>query len=317
MSKKKQNKKNKSNPKTETVLGKIMNQIEEKKEELTLIDPNHEPFTDGCPNAECLSNDVYYSGDLKGLCLACGMEWEYTSDGEVVELIDDSKASYLSPDYNQVKEFEKSDTQKLIESKLGIAQQKSLPGYPHKGTNVNYGASSYDVAYAPSCAHAPTHVISSESGYGIWAGKKDDCKLRANDFDIVLNLTYNTIKEYHRIPIDALKKYECPDTFTELQIDWPDFSVPNLPKEFWIDLWAHVKKEKKRVLVFCMGGHGRTGTAIACLMVAAEIFSPKEAIAWVRKNYCNSAIESMSQERYIERMETLKAESASASSLMN
>jgi protein-tyrosine phosphatase len=53
------------------------------------------------------------------------------------------------------------------------------------------------------------------------------------------------------------------------------------------------------MLVFCVGGHGRTGTAVASLLVTAFNYEPKEACEWVWNNYCGEALETNSQINYV------------------
>ena len=48
----------------------------------------------------------------------------------------------------------------------------------------------------------------------------------------------------------------------------------------------------------CLGGHGRTGTALACLAVLAGT-SPPAAVAWVRSAYCSQAVETPDQEAFV------------------
>jgi protein-tyrosine phosphatase len=48
----------------------------------------------------------------------------------------------------------------------------------------------------------------------------------------------------------------------------------------------------------CLGGHGRAGTALACLGVLTGC--PRtEAVAWARANYCQSAVETAEQEALV------------------
>lgn len=47
----------------------------------------------------------------------------------------------------------------------------------------------------------------------------------------------------------------------------------------------------------CIGGHGRTGTFLAALV--SLITGEKDAITWVRKNYCHKAVESVSQVEFL------------------
>jgi protein-tyrosine phosphatase len=52
------------------------------------------------------------------------------------------------------------------------------------------------------------------------------------------------------------------------------------------------------VEIGCVGGHGRTGTALAWL---AFLTGPHaaDAVAWVRAHYCPRAVETAAQERFI------------------
>lgn len=50
--------------------------------------------------------------------------------------------------------------------------------------------------------------------------------------------------------------------------------------------------EKRRVAMFCAGGHGRTGYAAACVL---HLLGQATPIAFLRKNYHMSAVESEAQ----------------------
>ena len=51
----------------------------------------------------------------------------------------------------------------------------------------------------------------------------------------------------------------------------------------------------------CVGGHGRTGTTLACLMVAGGL-TADEAIHRVRTTYGKKAAETSVQEKYVGRV---------------
>lgn len=57
------------------------------------------------------------------------------------------------------------------------------------------------------------------------------------------------------------------------------------------EVLEHLKAGKK-VGVCCMGGHGRTGYFAAAVLGLAGV---KDPIAWLRENYCKSAVESVGQ----------------------
>lgn len=53
----------------------------------------------------------------------------------------------------------------------------------------------------------------------------------------------------------------------------------------------------KHVHVGCLGGHGRTGTVITAIV--AEMLAEKQAIQWVREHYCERAVESSEQVKFL------------------
>ena len=59
-----------------------------------------------------------------------------------------------------------------------------------------------------------------------------------------------------------------------------------------------VHRHLDRVELGCLGGHGRTGTALACLAVLSGVPAP-DATAWVRSAYCNEAVETPEQEAFV------------------
>lgn len=92
-----------------------------------------------------------------------------------------------------------------------------------------------------------------------------------------------------------------------IEIDWPDFSVPNnLGKEFWLALIDDIKEKGiKTVSCQCMGGHGRTGVQLSILM---HYLTPEDKRTWsdaadlvmeVRRRMCEHCVESKSQQTYI------------------
>lgn len=84
-----------------------------------------------------------------------------------------------------------------------------------------------------------------------------------------------------------------PDVVT---LAWPDMTAPtHVGYRFWERLRDLLPQD---TAVCCMGGHGRTGTALAALLVA-DGEDPEVAIKRVRKEHCPRAIETIQQEQYI------------------
>lgn len=82
---------------------------------------------------------------------------------------------------------------------------------------------------------------------------------------------------------------------------WPDFRLPAVEAEVLPTLteaWQRAAAE--RVEIACAGGHGRTGTALACLAILDGVPS-SEAVAFVRAHYDQHAVETLRQRRYVAR----------------
>jgi len=82
-------------------------------------------------------------------------------------------------------------------------------------------------------------------------------------------------------------------------VRWPDFRVPRdrpAAREAFREAWA--RAETERVEVACAGGHGRTGTALACIAVLDGV-PAAGAVAYVREHYNAHAVETPWQRRYV------------------
>ena len=85
-------------------------------------------------------------------------------------------------------------------------------------------------------------------------------------------------------------------------VNWPDGGTVSFPREFWEQIIAFIRDlEGKDVYVHCIGGHGRTGTALAILAHLSKA-KPKDVdpVLWVREKYCALAVETSDQLNYIE-----------------
>jgi hypothetical protein len=129
----------------------------------------------------------------------------------------------------------------------------------------------------------------------IFIGKLDDIEDRS-DWSLVIDCAGGYYSEGEMtIPrgMESLKKHFVPT----LNIPWSDYSLPPVRPEFWKELVKILPIGK--VAVGCVGGHGRTGTAIAAILIASKKITAEEAIEFVRENYCDRAIETSKQEEYL------------------
>jgi hypothetical protein len=87
-------------------------------------------------------------------------------------------------------------------------------------------------------------------------------------------------------------------------LKWRDFRLPSDPTtavDTLHDLWRRLDDD--RVEIACSGGRGRTGTALACLVVI-DTGNVAGAVTYVRNHYHPNAVESPAQRRYVARFPT-------------
>lgn len=82
-------------------------------------------------------------------------------------------------------------------------------------------------------------------------------------------------------------------------LPWVDFGVPDA-SDLRLALKGVLARARRgeRVEVGCLGGHGRTGTALACLAILTGTPSA-QAVAWVRAAYCEKAVETDEQRAFV------------------
>lgn len=89
-----------------------------------------------------------------------------------------------------------------------------------------------------------------------------------------------------------------PSPVTEVLFEVQDMGVPKDVAEY--QLMVEWTKNQlilgKKVHCGCIGGHGRTGMFFAALVSS---FGEPDAITYVRKNYCEKAVESSSQVKFL------------------
>lgn len=85
-------------------------------------------------------------------------------------------------------------------------------------------------------------------------------------------------------------------------INFPDYRAPKnyqSAAEAIVEAYGRAM-EGWLVETGCVGGHGRTGTVLACWVILAGVANPQEAMKYVWSNYCTEAIESKEQVRFVD-----------------
>lgn len=94
-----------------------------------------------------------------------------------------------------------------------------------------------------------------------------------------------------------------PNAGNVVQVPWPDMSTPSCSIGDFrtIIRWTLAQLRDRKVIdIGCLGGHGRTGTFLACLLTEQGM-PARQAIAKVRRAHCLMAIETEQQTQFIHR----------------
>jgi hypothetical protein len=89
-------------------------------------------------------------------------------------------------------------------------------------------------------------------------------------------------------------------SWPHLLVPWPDGGLPTDPEGIVATLRSlHGRAAAgQRLEVGCLGGHGRTGVALACMAVVAGV-PAGDAVAYVRQRYCAGAVETEEQAAFV------------------
>jgi len=123
------------------------------------------------------------------------------------------------------------------------------------------------------------------------------------DGTAVIAVSFDTIDPYTRDQPPAYGLYldqRWQPPWSHDHLDWPDFGVPADAAQVGAALSVVLDRARagERVEIGCLGGHGRTGTALACLAIMTG-HAPVGAVTWVRANYCADAVETAEQEAFV------------------
>lgn len=195
--------------------------------------------------------------------------------------------------------------------------KKSGSGYLTQN-DLPYTGGTTNSAYK-SCNHPGEKVIFEWGGKKLFAAKGQDLIERSCKWELILDLAgvaitpatsnFNFLGVGPKKLKDALIDLVYKDTskYPEvLRLNWSDMGIPPVGLPFWLKMWEMLPE---RTVMCCVGGHGRTGTCLASLMISAGI-DYYSAVQTVRTEHCERAIESLQQEKYLHAlyMDVLKHE---------
>lgn len=168
-----------------------------------------------------------------------------------------------------------------------------------------YAGQGYQTTYLKSCYHRGEKPVISLGHVDLHAIQKSVAWTRLPDFDLVLDCS-NSLAAQDRIvaptKFQALTRYLVRPDDT-IYLPWPDRGAPCVTFPFWGKLLSMIEPRadgQARLVVTCLGAHGRTGTALAALIMAHDpTITASKAVDLVRDKHCQEAVESKSQVDYL------------------
>lgn len=176
-------------------------------------------------------------------------------------------------------------------------------------SETNYGGQFFQHSGYKSCTHEGKEIVYEYNGKKIYASSWNGLKEYSGDWELIIDLAGNVRPSPGASPF--IKKISS-ERFNSLlghtiqaetrvipsevlALDWNDMGIPPVTYDFWVELWRMMPAT---TVVACMGGHGRTGTCIAALMIVSGL-DYWTTLETVRKQHCDKAVESLKQEQYL------------------
>lgn len=249
--------------------------------------------------------------DIALVCDRCGCEFKY--DGDFIEEpCTECKGGAL--------QITRGDNGviKLPESLKSAAKSFS----DNSSGSWHYGGGSQGFTSLPKCKHEGKEVVFEHNGKQLFAVSSNGMNEWSGRWELIIDLagivtipsnssflTAAVPKQFQGLLNHVLKPAPLPSEV--LRLYWADMGIPPVTLQFWQELWLRLPA---KTAICCHGGHGRTGTCLASLMITAG-YSYDLAVEAVRTVHCANAIESFAQEKYLHNLyvERLRDDSLRAS----
>lgn len=162
-----------------------------------------------------------------------------------------------------------------------------------------------------ACEHPGHKVLFENEGKQLFAANSHTINEFSGAWNLIIDLAgVVRVKWDPFVDKDAPKKYQellqhvighASVKSEVLRLHWNDMQAPPCKPEFWKRLWELLPE---KTCIVCYGGHGRTGSCLAALMITAG-YDYYTAVETVRADHCSKAIETLPQELYLHTLYTM------------
>lgn len=220
------------------------------------------------------------------------------------------KSAYLDPIMDEINASTIQSRKKgmamlpdVIRGVKGFGSNYTAPsngGYQYSNTPISYG-----------CTHKGDAIIYEKEGKRLHGANGRGLNEYDEKWGLIIDLANQVrypsnwdsfIKSETTKKMSILKKYlPKPKSITAeiLSLNWPDMGIPPVGLDFWLHLWDLLPLGD--TVMLCVGGHGRTGTALTAFMIADGV-DYYTAIQDVWKLHCEKGVESLSQGLYLHKL---------------
>lgn len=220
----------------------------------------------------------------------CEICWTEGKAGNVVQYLED-KQCWVCAFCLGI--FDGASIDRLMEGDSPKEEQLTWQHPQNPKTKAKY------VAPVRSCAHNRTPFSFNEHTIYLSGSSDRQTPVQGPDPTVAIYLDVTWLRG-KVLSNGGMKKPEGEPHIVYL--NWPDYGVVEVQRLMCIARWALEQLEAGHTLeVGCVGGHGRTGTFVAGMMVVTG-FHPDDAIKEVRTNYCPNAVESKPQEKLLQEL---------------
>lgn len=192
--------------------------------------------------------------------------------------------------------FADEEPQKPARRVTATPQKVTQPTWKQPGGSSSYsgGQSAYKKPVKCAHSHPPLPLGKAENGSDmvIYGGACSDIIVKGVEVSVGLDWGFR--------PLGSKYGFNPWDGKIEFLFEIVDMSVPDNLADFK-QLLAFLElsiRAGKKVHVGCIGGHGRTGLVLSAL-VSQMLPDVKDAIGYVRENYCHKAVESAKQVQWL------------------
>ena len=216
---------------------------------------------------------------------------------------------------NYIEEDAAYEAQKAVD--LGTPTSALSKSKTTVGKGGYFGSKGVWQQYTPKCVTPHFNQLSGPDGYGYLRLASERGGLYI-DVDVDYALFFSS--GWKRLAEDAVTLVSVGDrpntipVFEDMDkstwppialLDWPDMKAPPKFIEKYIQWTFDEWKSGKSIQFGCFGGHGRTGTFLAALMLlSGEVRTSKEAEEWAHDKYCKDAIETQAQLYFLDDLAT-------------